>query len=543
MAHKKKQTKEEILAEMCAFKEDGFNRWNDGDSYEGDREYLKDRDFLLEAVKINGDMLTVAPKSLQGDREILLAATANSARTLSWKIKLTEELLSDYDFMLKLVGIDGLFLRQWCFGRGYSPFTDDDKKLILTAVANNCEAFDDINLKGCLDYHNDKEFALQLVDVNSKVLRFFGKALRGDRDVILRAVGYNYQAFQFATNNLRTNVNFLMRAIEVNACCLAFAPADMREDRELVTRLMQKTPFVYRYAKGEMQKDVNLALQAVKGAPQLYDFLHPEMTHNVDFVIGLAKFADDENTPKDVSDFIKSRLKYNDRYRQWRVKNPDLDWDLSQPLLSDDAGDSFCTEYNLDFYFRDEIDKYIPEVAVCFNQKQRGVWHIHNVMGHILHSVEEMNKLTVGLPYCERKLLAFTMFFHDLGKPEYHKTKRVDGKLFDSFSGHNIGSENIAKRVLRRLKFSKEEKKIILTLVREHDVFIRFSDEPSCDWQIKPTPEYLKEYIAQLNKYGDGKKIFDYLILVGIADNRAQNPEMTAKPLEMINRIKEMAKK
>ena len=95
---------------------------------------------------------------------------------------------------------------------------------------------------------------------------------------------------------------------------------------------------------------------------------------------------------------------------------------------------------------------------------------------------------------------------------------------------------------MRHLKFNKAEQKIILTLVREHDVFIKFSDEPKEEWQIKPTAEYLKEYIKGLNKFGDGKKIFEYLILVGIADNKAQNPKMTKEPLEMLESIAAAAK-
>lgn len=540
MPPKKKMTKEETLAEMRELKECGFGREHYSPE-SVDKEFLTDKDFLLEAVKLNGEILTAAPKSLQCDREILLTAAANSDYTLTWEIKLSKELLSDYEFMLRLVAIDGMFLRQWCFGRGYSPFTDEEKRLILTAVAQNYEAFDDVNLCGCLDYCQDKEFALQLVNVNSKILRFFGKAFRSDKDIILKAVRYNYQAFQFATGNLRNSEAFLLQAMEVNAYVLAFAPKSMREDRELVTRLMQKTPFVYRYAKGEMRQDVGLALQAVKGAPQLYNFLESELTHNTDFVAGLAEYADDESTPKDVSDFLKSRLKYNDCYRELRKKNPDLDWDLTQPLLADDVCDSFWLEYNWGLCFKNEIDKYIPEVAACFTQKQRGDWHIYNVMGHILHSVEEMNKLTAGFSESERKLLAFTMFFHDLGKPEYHKVKRKNGKLCDSFKGHNIGSEKIAGRLLKKLKFSEEEKKIILTLVREHDVFLKFADEPTEDWQVKPTAEIMKNYIEELGAYGDGRKIFDYLILVGIADNKAQNPEMTKAPLEMIAKIKELA--
>lgn len=542
MPGNKKQTKEEIIAEMRELKECGFSRVQ-YTPLNIDKQFLQDREFLLDALKIDGNILEQVKPPLKYDRELLLIAAENADEMLPWEIKLPEDILSDYDFMLKLVGVKGRFLRQWCFHRNYSPFTEEEKKLILAAVANDYEAFDEISLTGNLDFYNDKAFALELVAVNGKILRYFGKELRSDRDIIFKAIEYNYQAFEFATKNLRNDEQFILCAMEVNACCLAFAPKHMREDRELVTRLMQKTPFVYRYAKGEMRQDTALALQAVKGAPNLYDFLDYEMTHeNMEFISGLTEFVNAADTPEDVKMMLKERLKYNARYMLWRAKHPDLDEDLSDLLLGEDVAEAFTAEYNLNLDFKNEIDKYIPEVSACYKQKQRGEWHIYNVMGHILHSVEEMNALTVGLAESERKLLAFTMFFHDLGKPEYHKIKRVNNKICDGFRDHNIGSEKTAKRVLRHLKFNKDEQRIILTLVREHDVFLKFSNEPQSDWQIKPTLEYLKEYICSLDKYGDGRKIFQYLILVGIADNKAQNPKMVIKSLEMIEELKEMAK-
>lgn len=542
MPPKKKTTKEEVIAEMRELKECGFKRVQ-YTPLAIEKEFLSDRDFLLEALMLDGNILASVPEPLRYDRELLLIAAKNGDNDLYLEIELPKELLYDSDFMLRLVGVNGMFLRQWCFERRYSPFTDADKKIILAAVANNYEAFDDIHLKGNLDYYKDKDFALCLVAVDGRVLRYFGKELRGDKDIVLKAIEHNYQAFEFATNKLRTDEEFILRALEVNACVLAFAPKHMREDRALVTRLMQKTPFVYRYAKGEMRRDVGLALSAVKGAPNLYDFLDHEMTHeNTEFILGLAEFVSAADTPKDVRDFLKSRLKLNSRYREFRAKNPDLDEDLTELLLADDVAETFTSEYNLDLYFKAEIDKFIPEVSACYKQTQRGDWHIYNVMGHILHSVDAMNAQTVGLADGERKLLAFTMFFHDLGKPEYHREVVKNGKMCDSFKGHNIGSEKTAERVLRHLKFGKEEQRIILTLVREHDVFIKFSKEPKNDRQIDPTAEYLREYISGLDEFGDGRKLFEYLLLVGVADNKAQNPKMIEDSLELIHEIRETVK-
>ena len=266
MPRKKLQTKEEVLSAFRAMEARGLSYAAYSTVYI-DPQFLEDKNFILEAVKVNGNLLNKVEEPLKHDMELLLVAAQNSPDSFALRYKLPEEILSDYDFMLKLVAVKGKFVWQYFSGRNYSQFSEEEKKLILTAVANDFEAFDYPNISGCFNLWRDKEFALELVGVNGNVFKYFCKQLRGDKNIVLKAIEKNYRLFELATNNLRGDENFIGRAIEVNACCLAFAPAYMREDRELVTRLMQKTPFVYRYAKGEMKNDIQLALQTVKGAP------------------------------------------------------------------------------------------------------------------------------------------------------------------------------------------------------------------------------------------------------------------------------------
>lgn len=207
-------------------------------------------------------------------------------------------------------------------------------------------------------------------------------------------------------------------------------------------------------------------------------------------------------------------------------------------LLSDNACQMFLSAYN-DLNFKEWIDRLIPEVYACLKQSQNTPWHIYNVLEHSLHSVEEMNRLTAGLPDRERRLLAYVMFFHDLGKPACHWVTEVDGKLLDHFTFHNFESEKIAKRVVPQLGFGEEDALKIVVLVREHDVYLKLSDHPQQEWQIKLTTEFLRSYIKELDGYGDG--LMQYLILVGIADNRAQNPVMTGPSLAFVKRVGDMA--
>lgn len=530
---------EDILKEMQDLKECGFDESVYG--YDGSDGRLTDREFLKKVVAIDGGALERAPENLKYDRELLLIAAAND-KDLWFKIKLPEELRTDVEFMLQLVSVNGKLLNEWRF-TGFEPFTEDEKKLILAAAKNDYTACNNSYIKWKFQYNTElKDFALELVAINGRILQYLGNGMRNDEDIVLKAIEYTYRPFEFASIRLKNNEKFLLRAMEINACCLAYAPKSMREDRALVERLMQKTPFVYRYAKGEMENDANLALQAVKGAPQVYDYLDYEMTHrNEEFVKGLDKLVNSEEISAEAKDFLTTRLKINSFYLEKCKPKFDLNKFLTDILTGEDVAEVFLLEYRMDMSFQREVDKHIPEVLACFGQKQRGKWHIYGVMKHILKSVEEMNRLTVKLPFSERRLLSFTMFFHDLGKPEYHTEKIVDGEVCDSFKGHNKGSERTAKRVLKLFDFTAEEKKIILTLVREHDVFMKFSDEPNEAWQIEPTAENLKKYIEGLSKSGDGKRIFEYLVLVGIADNKAQNRVMTKKTLDLIYRLRALA--
>lgn len=208
---------------------------------------------------------------------------------------------------------------------------------------------------------------------------------------------------------------------------------------------------------------------------------------------------------------------------------------LDRILLSDTACADFFAAYRGGF--RDWLSKILPETESCLKQTQNTVWHIYPVLEHILHSVEEINALTKNMPAEDRRLLAYVMFFHDMGKPAAHRVKIVDGKPKDSFAFHALESEKIAARAAPLLGFGEEETRLLAKLVREHDVFLQLNDHPAEQWQKRPTADFLKEYIGELNGYGEGKKLFGFLILIGLSDNRAQNPALTGETLALIERL------
>jgi tRNA nucleotidyltransferase (CCA-adding enzyme) len=107
---------------------------------------------------------------------------------------------------------------------------------------------------------------------------------------------------------------------------------------------------------------------------------------------------------------------------------------------------------------REVIAQFIPEIRPTFDFDQKNPHHRYDVWEHTLHSIEAVEAEPV---------LRLTMFLHDLGKPMCF-TQGNDG--VGHFYGHPVKSAELAKRILKRLRFDKKTENTILTLVKHHDL-------------------------------------------------------------------------
>ena len=207
-------------------------------------------------------------------------------------------------------------------------------------------------------------------------------------------------------------------------------------------------------------------------------------------------------------------------------------------LTSNNVVEDFYKKYD-NLEFKSWLHDILPEIDMCEAQAQNNPWHKYNVLGHILHSVEEINKLSVNYDSDTRKMLAYVMLFHDIGKPACHITREKDGVLIDSFFNHNIESEKVFRRVAHNFKLNNID--IMAKLIFKHDIFMFIKDFRTNNpyWKTL-SPKVIQEEISDLNTVGDGKTLMNYLILVGMSDNLAQNEKMTGESLRMLNNMQSM---
>lgn len=104
----------------------------------------------------------------------------------------------------------------------------------------------------------------------------------------------------------------------------------------------------------------------------------------------------------------------------------------------------------------------IPELEEGVGCDQKGA-HIYDVFDHLLHALQHAADKGFSL---EIRLAAL---FHDIGKPA---TRRYDAKKDKyTFFGHEVVGARIAKKILERLRVSRETIDLVVSLVRNHMFF------------------------------------------------------------------------
>lgn len=144
----------------------------------------------------------------------------------------------------------------------------------------------------------------------------------------------------------------------------------------------------------------------------------------------------------------------------------------------------------------------LPEFDACMKQEQNHPYHCFTVGGHTLKALTEVEN---------DKVLRLTMLFHDLGKPLTHS---VSEEGLSRFYGHSAVSAELARDIMRRLKFDNDTTDKVKKLVAEHDR------------RIINEPKYVRRAAAKI-----GKDLFPYYLKVRRADIMAQNPKMQAESL------------
>lgn len=152
----------------------------------------------------------------------------------------------------------------------------------------------------------------------------------------------------------------------------------------------------------------------------------------------------------------------------------------------------------------------LPEFDACMETEQETPHHMYNVGEHTIHALDHV---------CADKVLRLAMLFHDFGKPQY---KTMDAEGVAHFKQHAIGSEQMTKEIMRRLKFDNDTTRKVSHLVHYHDYRM---------------PATMKNVRRAMNKIGE--ELFPYYLEVRLADTLAQSAYQREEKLRNIAEVRD----
>ncbi|MCC8140014.1 MAG: CCA tRNA nucleotidyltransferase [Lachnospiraceae bacterium] len=156
----------------------------------------------------------------------------------------------------------------------------------------------------------------------------------------------------------------------------------------------------------------------------------------------------------------------------------------------------------------------LPEFDACMACEQHTPHHIYSVGMHTIHSMQEVEP---------DKILRLTMLLHDIGKPV---SKTTDEQGVDHFKGHPVPGEEIAGKILRRLRFDNDTTRTVKKLVLHHD------------YRPALTPTGVRRAANRI-----GEELFPLYLKVQRADTLAQSPATQPEKLARIAEVERLYKK
>lgn len=107
------------------------------------------------------------------------------------------------------------------------------------------------------------------------------------------------------------------------------------------------------------------------------------------------------------------------------------------------------------------LELIIPHMGSIYNFNQNNSYHIYDLYNHTLKATEVIE---------QRLYLRLAMLLHDLGKV---KTKTTDEKGISHYYNHSKESAEIAKNILKDLKYDNDTTNKVLTLIQYHDCILK----------------------------------------------------------------------
>lgn len=162
-------------------------------------------------------------------------------------------LLTNRDFVIKLVALNGLFLE----------YVSDEFKC-------------------------DLEVALAAVKSRGESFKFVSASLYQNKELIVLALKSSYDSFlpilPKLDNHFFSDLDVMLPALKRSAQNLRFASPEIQDNEEIVGELIQRDVYAFRYASPRIKNSKEWALRVLPINPHLIQFMSKELKQDTDLI-------------------------------------------------------------------------------------------------------------------------------------------------------------------------------------------------------------------------------------------------------------------
>lgn len=173
----------------------------------------------------------------------------------------------------------------------------------------------------------------------------------------------------------------------------------------------------------------------------------------------------------------------------------------------------------------------LPEFDKMMETPQNNPHHCFNVGEHCIRALECL-KRPYGIDEKMYSCLCWVMLLHDVGKPE---VKFTDEEGVDHFHRHNEAGVEIAKKILKRLKFDNESARFICNMVYYHDYRFKFESSHATRFESSSAMKSVRKAASKI-----GSEDMACLFLVQKADIMAQSRWKREEKLSSLEKMEDI---
>jgi hypothetical protein len=247
-----------------------------------DKKLRDSRDFILEIIQKNGNILNYLSDTMKNDTDIVKLAVSNTGNALKYA---NIRFKSDRNIVKQAIETFGfaLILANKIF--------QQDIQLVNAAISQNPVIYYYLNKKAKMVESTirhfmskvtkcniikmipdilltNREFVLDLAKKDINIVKYLSDEFKSDKEIILNAMKINGKYLNLINDTLKSDKDIIFAALQ-NGCSFKFINPILQQDFDTINHYLENNENILKYLnnKNKIKNNLELLIKAIKNEP------------------------------------------------------------------------------------------------------------------------------------------------------------------------------------------------------------------------------------------------------------------------------------